>query len=326
MRVSALTALVFVISMSSVDNASAAPFTSYLDDLIVELESRSAALEGSLIKEEIKLKKGIDKILKKFVKDSSGPDKDLKNVAKAAKSLTKLFPEEMNPGKGGGDGNTLYDLVEAALASFDGDIQALLVAAQGVVDGAPIGKCRDKAQAVLDDVNAQLAALPGLPTLPDVAKALGKALKSVFKGQKLAVKALGCVPKLKWWQSTGTATVEGTPYVFYVEANEPEMGELSFTLNGSFMFAGMRTADSMLEILMQGDVASGVTSALGGTVTYGKGFYLIDPINSTVTMGNIPGLPGRVTATFALQAVGSLGTVGTISITGGSFSMWGYPF
>jgi hypothetical protein len=82
----------------------------------------------------------------------------------------------------------------------------------------------------------------------------------------------------------------------------------------------------MLEILMQGDVASGVTSALGGTVTYGKGFYVIDPINSTVTMGSIPGLPGRVTATFALQAVGSLGTVGTISITGGSFSMWAYPF
>ena len=75
-------AIVLVITMGSVDNASAAPFTSYFDDLIVELESRSAALAGSTDKAEIKLRKGLAKVLKAFAKTSKGPARDLKDSFK----------------------------------------------------------------------------------------------------------------------------------------------------------------------------------------------------------------------------------------------------
>jgi hypothetical protein len=110
-RLSGLIAFVVVLTMGSVDNAAAAPFTSYFDDLIVELEAISAKLEGTTDKAEKKQKKAADKVLKAFAKDSTDLKKDLKNAAKAAKTLAKAFPEDFAPDKDGSDGDTLSDLV-----------------------------------------------------------------------------------------------------------------------------------------------------------------------------------------------------------------------
>ena len=329
-RLGGLIAIVFVITMGSVDNASAAPFTSYLDGLIAELEARSEALEGSTDKDEIKLKKGIDKILKGFMKTSTGPDKDLKTAGKSVKKLVKLYPDEMVPG-GGGDGDTLYDILEAALANFEGDIQALLDAAQGVVDSAPAGKCQDKAQATLDDVNEQLAALPGLPTLADVAKALGKALKSVFKGQALAEKALECIPKLKWWQSIGSVNVNGTPYAFYAEANDLSTDQLDCGFFPGQMNITMNSNDGMLSILFSANpAATGQPAQIfqNGTVTYDGGTYIIGPFEaqgSSVTLTKWPNPPAHVSGVFNLMATGVGGTTGDVNLTEGAFTIYAYP-
>ena len=103
-----------------------------------------------------------------------------------------------------------------------------------------------------------------VPPMPDVktvaqwerhakrmrADALGK---SVFKGQSLAEKALGCVPKLKWHHNIGTATVEGTPYAFFFDALGPfgqdELGNSYFSSTNS-LFTFMTTQDGMLNITM----------------------------------------------------------------------------
>ena len=89
--------------------ASAAVASDPFHGLVAELEARSAALEGSETKADIKLRKRLDKVVKMLDK-ASGLDAELKAAGKAAKRLAKLYPGEMAPGNGA-DAATLYDLV-----------------------------------------------------------------------------------------------------------------------------------------------------------------------------------------------------------------------
>ena len=87
-RLGGLMAIALVLTMGPGEIASAAPFTSHLDDLVAELHDRAAALEDATSKADIKRRKGLQKLLKAFAKTSKGPDHDLKLAAKTARIST----------------------------------------------------------------------------------------------------------------------------------------------------------------------------------------------------------------------------------------------
>lgn len=309
-------ALLLVLGVASA--AQADPFTTHLDALIAELDLRSAALDGATDKVELKQKKTLDKLLKLFAKESKGPDKDLKAAGKAAKSLAKVFPEEFaseGAATAGLSEATLADLILQALALFDGDIDALLGAAQTLVDGAPVGKCQDKAQSALDQVDELLAAADAAPDLPSQAKALAKALKKTLKVESLAEKALGCVPKLSWNISTATVAVNGASQGYLDDALAGGPDEVQSTLfqNGSLFIAVLGQNGLNLNFFVSSseigthDVVADFIDVGGQSVQFLLG---------TVTITKFGTVPDHLHGSF------QLGTLGTE--VSGSFAIYTY--
>lgn len=276
--------------------ANADPYTEHLDPLIDELAARSAALEGATDKAEQKRKKTLDQLLKGFAKDAKGPDKDLKAVGKAAKKLAKVYPEEFSPGlqPAGPVVLSLPNLIEQALDLFGGDVDSLLDAAQGAVNGAPPGKCQDKAQQVLDQGEALLdgADLAGDPA--SKAKALAKALKTALKAQGAADKALGCVPKLEWYIDIGTVDVDGDLRSLFDEANDNEDDELGSTyLPGpGSLFIFLFSADGEVQLSFSvgvGDDPKGLHSVVASLVYLNQIYNLSGEVNITKVPSSLPG-------------------------------------
>jgi len=288
------------------------PFTTHLDPLIAELEARSAALEGATDKLELKKKKTIDKLLRVFDKDSKGPDKDLKAAGKAAKKLAKVYPEEFLPQTisasaalpAGLGADNLADLILQALELFGGDIDALLAAAQQTVDAAPAGKCQDKAQSALDQVEELLADADAAPDLPGLSKGLAKALKKTLKAEALAEKALQCVPKLGAGISIATISVNGESANYFDDAFAPGEDELLATYfdSNNSLFIGM----------FGGQTGVGLSFAVSAAI--GSHFVVADFTDPGQTIQNMPGtvtitkfgaVPGHVHGTFNFAVSGT---------------------
>jgi len=291
--------------------AQADPATPYLDPLIAELEARSAALEGSEDKAEQKQKKTVDKLLKLFAKDSKGPDKDMKAAGKAAKSLAKVFPQEFpspeSAQPAGVAEDTLADLILDALLLFGGDIDTLLDEAQGVVDAAPPGKCQDKAQDALDDVEALVDELgdPDPSDLPGYAKALVKVFKKALKGESLAEKATGCVPKLS--SKINTATVNGVSYLDDTSKNNDD--EITGVDPGSGLVFIEISSDDGLNLIFNVPSSAGTHDNKAANYIPPGGTMSV-PLLGSVEISEYPSsIPGRSQGTFdfggAATAVGS---------------------
>lgn len=313
-RLASLLALLVLMLTSPASDAVADPFTSFFDNLIVELEARSTALEGSTDKAEIKQKKTIDKLLKAFAKDSTGLDKDLKAAGKAIKKLAKAFP---------GDG-TLEALIDAALTAAGGDIDALLDAAQDLVDTAPLGKCRDKAQKLLDQVEMLLHEADTTTDPAAVAKALTKALKQANKGGRLAAKALTCGPKLKPGISVATLEINGKSKKFadHVSNTNPATDDVLLAThktvsNTLFVLISSNRQDIQLDFLEFALQPSPLGDyAVTASFRDASGTYAV---SGTLTLTSLPGPPGHAVGSFdlsgsGLQITGSFATLVATSL------------
>jgi hypothetical protein len=176
--------------------AKATPFTPYFDDLIVELQSRSAALSNSTDKVQIKQKKAVDKCLKLLVdKTSTSLATDLKNVGKVAKTLAKAFPEEFNPPVTTASAITivsLSDLLNSAYSGFYTDVANLLEEIQTALATLPASSCKTAALAIVDDIQTLLDEAAAAPDLATAVKTLSKGLKTIAKADAAALKAADC--------------------------------------------------------------------------------------------------------------------------------------
>lgn len=309
--------------------ALAAPYTDHFDLLIAELQLRSAELTNTEDKIEVKQKKAVDKVLATFEKKTSTSlDGDLKLAKTAASKLAKAFPGEFATGltaEATAEFTNLADLLHQALDAFGGDIEALLAAAQEIVDSAFPGKCQDKAQAVLDTVRTYLDIAAIGPDLNTIIGALGKAAKSVLKGQSLAEAALECKPNIggDWNDWYWGMTVNGVPVMAYDDAlvyDDDEIGVTYFANGG--MFAYMFKADGSLSVEFSaflGSPPSGIRN-ISGSYTQGGNRYTIT--QGTLNIGKFPSnLPNRWSPTFFFTATG---TAGAVEVTGGWFSVWLY--
>jgi len=146
--------------------------------LIEELQARSADLAGSADKVEQKQKKAVDKALAMLAVPSASLAAGVKKAGNAATTLKKVFSSEF---VSHGD---LFSLFQEIFDEFHGETQALLNTAQTTLNELPASRCKDKAQAVLTKAAAQLTATDGGSDFAVLFKGLGKALKTVLKGQK----------------------------------------------------------------------------------------------------------------------------------------------
>jgi hypothetical protein len=310
----------------------------HFDALIAELQARSAAYTNVEDKVEMKKKKTVDKVIASFFKKPSvSLVTDLKLAGKAAMTLAKTFPEEFTT-----NGTTmaamsvlvlgeedLSDLLQVALDAFGGDIDELLAAAQDLLNTAPAGSCRDKAQVILEDVAAQLALAGTALNLPTAAKILGTAAKNVLKGQSAATAAIKCSSGgsgKEWYDWLLGMTVDGTPVSAYQDArNNPQGPDLIFITYYSYgtLSVSMSKQGSAISVDLYANVgnpASG-THTLSGSYGDSNGYYSLT--SGTITITKWPSsFPGRGEATFSFTATG---TAGTVNVTAGSFSVWIYP-
>lgn len=321
-------------------SALATPYTSNLDPLIAELQARSAALADSTNKTEIKLKKAIDKILLSFEKPSPNLMTDIKLLGNAAKSLAKLFPDEFVPAplvtitpKTVVVFTNLDEIIQIALDAYGGDIYTLSADAQNLVNLAPASSCRDKAQAVLDDVADQLALLPSAPNNATAVKILSTAAKNVLKGQTLAETVATCGNSGgggggggNWYDLNLSVTIDGTKISAYenVLNSSPDQVSVTYFANGGLSVYMTKQAGYPYFYF-----SSNIGNPGGGTHAIYSGGNYSDGVNTyTITDGTITitkwpsSFPGNGKATFSFNATG---TAGTITATSGSFSVWIYP-
>lgn len=307
------------------------------DALIAELQARSASYTNVEDKAEVKTKKKVDKVIASFYKKPSvALDKDLKLAAKVSKQLTKLFPDEFAPTMTVTERqvsaaivpDNLANLIQDALVAFGGNIESILADAQDMVDAAIPGKCKDKAQAILDEVTTQLDLANSSPDLPAAAKIMSKAAKTVLKGQSAAEAALECVPHFggdEWYMWTLGMSIDGEPISFYedVRVSGPDSLILNYFATGNMSFYGMtEDGSATLELYFTpGNPGMADTFDLYGTLYLGLDSYSIT--EGYVTIAKFPkSLPERLTATFYFTATGSAGTV---DVSSGVLSIWLYP-
>jgi hypothetical protein len=156
-----------VLALTSV--IAAAGFTSHLDPLVAEAEARVA--DGGLSAAQ---RSAASKAAKTLNKRSKSVDKDLTNLAAAAKGLAKAFPDDAE----------MAALTDTALGAFRGEVDAERDLLASVTDGLPEGKARDKATNALGTTDELLATFDAGGTAADRAKTLAKAYKTASAARR----------------------------------------------------------------------------------------------------------------------------------------------
>jgi hypothetical protein len=316
----ALVAGAFVFQTST---AKAAPYTPYFDDLITELQSRSAALSNSTDKVEQKQYKACQKALKTFLgKDSTSLATDLKNVGKVAKTLAKAFPEEFNPPVATASAITIItlpDLLDNAYNEFYTDVVNLLEGIQTALAALPASSCKTAALEIVDDIQAILDEAAAAPDFATAVKTLSKGLKTVAKADAAVLKATDC--------NTGGGGSIGKGLSCSVNGNSfSALAAIGNYLNitGQFTVSGVTTERAVTVIVF------GVTGP--GTYPIGGGSQVQEVMSNETWAGNETGTVtintwdlagGKASGTFEFTVTKVFPEVSSnqVTVTSGKFNV-----
>jgi hypothetical protein len=311
----------FVIKTST---ATAAPYTPYFNDLITELQSRSAALSNSTDKAEIKQKKAVDKCLKLLVeKTSTSLATDLKNVGKVAKTLAKAFENEFNPPVESASAITIItlpDLLNAAYSAFYGDVSNLLEGIQTALASLPASSCKTAALAIVDDIQALLEEAAAAPDFATAVKRLSKGLKTIAKADAAVLKAADCASGGGGGNAKGmSCSVNGNSFSALGAAGVFLNLTQQLTITGA-------TAEKVVTVIVYGATGPG-TYAIGD----GSQVQTVSPsetwasdVTGTVTFTSLDIASGKAVATFeftASKTFPSIDPSNTVSVTNGKLNI-----
>lgn len=304
------------------DNFSVTGSEGRFDDLIAELQARSAALAGSTNKTEIAQKKALDKVLATLT--NAAPISlatDLKNAGLTAKGLQKVFAGEFSAPMLTSltFTNLLGGLLQQIFDGFHGDIAAMEQAAQRALDGMPASSCKDKAQTALNKAAADLAAIGG-SDFATVFKAVTKAVTDTLKGQSLVQAAASCKSSGGGGGGGGgdsmKAQINGTAW----SADDFTSG-IHFTASPARVnFVGSAKDGSQMGLSVYlGTTPIGVHNLGGYFFSTTAAYYIASSGQMTITVLNDS--THKITASFSLVAHNQTNAQDVINITSGTVSL-----
>jgi hypothetical protein len=169
--------------------ARAVPFTSYFNDLLVELNTRLSVLTGTLTAQQKKDKASYTSLVKQINKKSLSLATDIKTAVNIIKTIDKKFPLDA----------TLSALVDDLLAHLAGDVQDLIGDAEfdqlNMVPGTPKTQV---ANAIISANNfmimSQSATTHGdrIKFVNNAMALVGKSTKLIKKAAKIVIDGTAC--------------------------------------------------------------------------------------------------------------------------------------
>jgi hypothetical protein len=321
--------LVFGLLAFGVSRAEAAPFTDHFDELIANLQSRAVTLSNSTDRVEKKQFKAIQKSLKTLeAKSSDSLATDIKNLGKVAKSLAKAFPEdfalaapssakilEATP-------DSLSTILEAVLQAFIAEVQEFIDTVQATLDALDSSSCKTKAQSTLTiaaDLVGQASATTDFAT---AARLLASGLTSALKAE---AKAGNC-----------SAGGDPDPAGDFIKATISGSLNLNFATSETFPIpsATFVQAPGLSVFDLTGVDHSGFYAIVIKVINVaGPGTYpLFDAAVSgpnagygfaigTITFSTFDLAQQKLVGTFSFTAKQSPSGSGSVTVSGGSFSI-----
>lgn len=154
-----LFAVVFELVLAGVGVAVAARFTDHMDELAAAVPTRDGELPQPLDKASKKIHKAFGKVEKEFARSTTSEGAEIKSALKVGKALLKVLP---------GD-DQFTGLLQEAAGGYHEDLASEAEALRASIEGASASGKRDRALAILDDVESMLDAIGGSDPLTALA-------------------------------------------------------------------------------------------------------------------------------------------------------------